>query len=515
MDINTPSREVLELRHSRAERKLKRSLKRTNTLDLLAAIWSLDSVQSHGKQTQEYIKNLPPECFTKNWFDSLHINQWRLEQTINCALVCNSAAHRTQLNFQDCTNWNNLSKIFHQILYRNDTYSEIPLKDHDIFVTLGRIGHHQFPSQISYKGINSIFRSAYLHCGQKTSEHFHDTLNLTSKAYISNIMLLYAQFTSNFLLKLPCDLSSIKVNKNDYKITLKQISLPIKELRELAKEERKNDPFGEHSKSALHRHPIIQINKDTYVCPIPSLLMRRIVEGLAYDTVNADGGVRNEISTNFERYIMEFSEQIFPQFEVISEQTYGSKKRQRKTPDVRFKQGGITRVIIECKATRIEFSSKFELSHKDEMPKKSTEIIKGIVQIWRYHDDASQQKIENEKLCKAPFGVVLTLDTWILINIDRFNIFLEKAKELADEKNIPESSRIPISIMSTHEFELIARQADEDTFIECLQQSHAESFNGWMVSSVFKKYFSHRKIVKAYSIENRISEYITWWDLSN
>ena len=435
----------------RTEFNLRKYISRLNKHETMLALWEVQRLQIAEGNTPSMIRGLPRGGLGHNISDGKpYFLPWMIEQIVNIISIFGYDHNRNGQGI-DVFQWNNIAQLYNLVRNYNNARSGVFLTRNDVFETLSKIGRQQFPWQDGSLGTSIMEMYATLYLGPACNKACQNKHQINVNDFLSYGFLLLGHFNSSPFLNLPYDLSIIGGDQETLKAVLSRYSSSVEEFNRSCRIVRRVDRLGEYSKSQLRMKPIIKLADERYFCPMPKLLQFRITSGLISET-SYDGKAINEVGDNFERYSFNKFKKAFPKVSSKNEEVYGTRKKPKKTPDIRVFDDKSLCLIIECKATLLLFEDKFEKVNLDVLPKKSEQIIKGILQVWRYvrysNGGLTPDKNVNED-CK---GLVLTLEDWISMDKGRHDLLLKEAHEIADTEGIPISSRIDTIVTSIKDF---------------------------------------------------------------
>jgi len=226
---------------------------------------------------------------------------------------------------------------------------------------------------------------------------------------------------------------------------------------------------------------------------------------------NYSGAAVNEVGSNFELYCNNKITAAFPQKQIRTEQVFGTRKKPKRTPDIRVSEKAILELIIECKATLLLFEDKFEKVNVQSLPNKSDQIVKGFLQVWRYIRDSKQDLTPDKNISPQCKAIVLTLEEWIVMDKNRHDLFLKKAHELADAERIPVEARITTIVTSVKDYFHILERATFDEFLECIDSATNPEFNGFILQNVFKEIYGDGTFFRSLVDTKVLDEKIWYW----
>ncbi len=492
-----------------ALKRLRNALRRAPNLSLFEAIWAIDRNQNKGNSGFQYFNKQPKEITTTDITSNVYLHKFHLENLMNFSLMVpfKEGTNKTRVfNFKE---WNAIAELHNTYKDYIDALAGTFLDEHSIHLAMRRIMYQQNIWQDGSSGKSAYYRFANLILGENIREHFVSKIEIEPIDYLSHIFILWAHFQKNSILETPYNCSAVGISNEGFENTLTHLSTSIEWLERNTRSFRGRDPFNEYAPSVFSEFPIIKIDNNRYVCALPDLILFRLTNYFHLDMREAEGGVRNSFSENFEEFIIKISSELFRSFKVIGEFEYktGKKGNNRKSPDVLFIEKNNILVVVECKTTGVGFEAKYNQSGSSELPKRSEDIIKGFTQIWRFNQDVTQGLVPEMKFSEKSFGILLTLEHWF---VDYEELY-SKAVQLAETKEIAKESRIPILIMPVSEFEIISKNLSEKDFLSLLEISNQSKYHGWFVSKVMKDEMKEAVREKEYNMDSKLSEISDLW----
>jgi len=495
----------------RAETNLRKYMSRLNIHQTMLALWEVQRLQEGvDDKTSPRISGLPRGGLGRNFFDRKpHIVPWIIEQMINIISIY-GYEHKPTGRDVNPLQWDNLERFYQLVQAYNNARDGVLLQTNDVFETMSRIGRQQFPWQDGSLGLPIMEMYATLYLGEACNKACRDKHQISANEFLSYGFLLVTHFNSSPYLQLPYDLSALGGEQRILKTVLDRYSSSTHDFYRGCGTLRQNDKLWEYSKSQLRKKPIIRQGHGKYFCPMPKLIQFRSTSGLISET-SYNGDAINEVGNNFEKYCYNKLMMAFPKVEVKAEETYGTRKKPKKTPDIRLYEETSLSLIIECKATLLLFEDKFKNINLDNLPKKSNRIVKGILQVWRYVNNSRHRNTPDNNVADDCKGLVLTLEEWIIMDKDRHALLLKKAHEIADSESIPKSARINIIITSIKDFIHILEHSTFDEFISCLETAASPDFNGYILKNVFTEIYKDRAQMRDLLSEEILNQKIWYW----
>lgn len=260
-------------------------------------------------------------------------------------------------------------------------------------------------------------------------------------------MGLFAQYSSHPNIDRPGMLKLLKVDEDGVTRTLRHVSIDKHKAVVRQREQTRGLHQIAYAPSILRSYPIVS-SRTGYFCPMPSVLLERLSNGLFYDVFSV-AAARSEYGRAFEAEIYRLITYFLDRTHIVlAEEKYSKTKL---TPDIRvFEHTGELRAIFEVKAKRIPFKLRNFMEYK-EVYSPHKEIVKGILQIWDYC--SYLRRSGKSALHPDAFGAVVTLEPWSYFDFAGSKRFMDIAIEEANRRHIPDAARLPVQILSVNELE--------------------------------------------------------------
>lgn len=140
-----------------------------------------------------------------------------------------------------------------------------------------------------------------------------------------------------------------------------------------------------------------------------------------------------------------------------------------------------------------------------------SEIIKGVVQLWRFFSHCRRAP-KIKALSREPAGMLLTLDPWLQMSRQHERVF-EEARKLAgqiDHEIIEEDCK-SVLFCSIDDFENTLESASEDSLIEAIRATSRPEFQGWFLFNVHQR-TSVEERRNPYPFASRVADILPGWN---
>lgn len=512
------SRLMSRARYQLYKGRLKRQLAEADDEGFAQLCWAIDGLQSGIPERIEVagraiqygpaaVVNDPPAP------DFVH--KWAMETLFNELLVTPKIVSRggrqRRLNH---SHFDGMVPVFNTLRDLEDAEYALRCKPEHVFREMRRAINRQIDWQKPPFSEANLARSLELYGGQRTREYFSESRGLSMSKFVlaGYAAYVHLMFARAFLL--PQSVPQLQLTEEEFGQVMNIISLPLERAREEARRIRATDPGRvAYKKSVLRLWPIIRFGEpQRYRAPLMELIWERVTRGLFYDVVSGPHAVRNEISDRFEAYCAELLRDAFPELLWQREEAY-TYRGPKRTPDIRAAANGSMKLVLECKAHRMTYGARFGDDPVTEEPRGFDYLANGIFQIWRFMSHVRQSAVPGVVADNGTFGLVLTLDPWMLMSGNIYDTLVEKAHALADaEEGIRAEDRRPVAIASIEDIEALCRVATFESMLRTLSTAASAEFAGYMLGTL------HRDLhPDGFGIERenpfieRIDNSLPWW----
>ncbi|WP_448657715.1 hypothetical protein ACPVPU_09585 [Sphingomonas sp. CJ99] len=334
----------------------------------------------------------------------------------------------------------------------------------DIILHLSRVAFQQFPWQTPLtNGVLARYHMLYDHplvaplveaeFGMSTGELFQLILLLADE------MLWRPTLAFEFL---PAADKSIHA---PVWALLDRISRSANDLRTATVERQSYDVNWAYSFNPLRAFPLVHAgNPGALMCPVPTILLQRLTDGLYFDFINAHSSFGNVIGKAFEHYVGKVVERIGGDvFDLREEARWG--KPERRSIDWIVSDNSAS-LFVECKLGRLDNASQTEISPEPPFVAAIGRLAENVGQLYATLSDALAGGYPHWKPDGRPVHpVVVTFHEWFCFG----PFFYKHLDELVDtefEKRRLDRvllKRHPYCVCSISEFEGLLAAGSEAT----------------------------------------------------
>ncbi|NOC13843.1 hypothetical protein GTF89_21865 [Roseobacter sp. HKCCD8309] len=441
------------------------------------------------------------------------IHGWFLESLVNEFFM--SMSDRSKSRVLDTTSWRGLSFIYDLVLKLSNSESIADLNNGDILAAIPRILWQQIGWQKNVPNARYFYRFWSIYSFAESNELFDRKYGISLEKFCLISFVFYVQCIQVPFAVRKFNLKDFGFDSSDVDKFLNIVSRDLPSLRKHARKLRHGNQQMAFKKSCLRDFPIIRLkhgSQEVLCAPIPQLICIRSAEGLFFDLVE-DGSVRSEYGRRFEQYAYDVTAfRISEEYRIRNEYYY---KRNIRSPDILISDdNGCLDVIVECKSRILPMDIRQSSDPWARYPKHYEEIIKGILQIWKYCDFLINNEHECYSVCpEGTHGVVLTLHPWLIASPDTPNHLLTEAQARADRNGIAANARIPIVFSDIDDWELALSKLTASEFIGYVRER--AKINLWENErgELGKIVFSNQSTdLPQFPYAKRINEVMPWWD---
>lgn len=454
--------------------------------DFLIMVWAAHALMNGNREAAEkrLNHNLAPEDYAfaaKAW-----VPPWELEQLINeyFAMPSFRFSDRKRL---DCSKWGSFAKCVNRLKAFNNSES---VKDHPenlILQAMPRILFPQYNWQKGWVNAKRLVRYHNIYGNPKCSDFLFKATGLSASDILKYGMASYAICRGDPAARVETDFSLIDGRKEEFRNFVNHFGLSFKAFREHTLDVRRGNVISEFKRSPLAEFPIIIGNENDEpiaFIPLPDLIVRRVTEGLYYDLVG-EPALRNEIGKEFEKHCFTQLEHQLPTNQTLLgefEYTRGM------SPDILIldTDSKSISIIMECKSRRLPRRVLASPNPYRDAPEVYQDIIKGIIQIWRFASDVDSNLLNDGEMSisEETVGILQTLDPWLVMDPSTTANVTNEACKVAEEKGIDPKFWIPIAVVNVDDWEEIIENTDFSDIVRLVREMSSEKFYGYLMTSI-------------------------------
>lgn len=500
----------------RFRKKLNKYLELAPDEAFLEMVWAVNMIQAGNPDSAlPYLLEVPPEAITEELANKRHIHKWELETIVNEVLTIpkRNKPLRGQWRELDCRRFDACVLIVNALRGLENAEAGLRLQRMNVLSEMPRISARQFDWQRGWFNLPQFYRSTFIYGQGVSAAYFQATHGLTVNEFSLVGFALYTSFNQHPVTMRHLNLGPLPISPEVLQRALRLLSVPVAEARARAVSLRRKHWPVAHQPSLLRTFPCISFGEqdERIRSPLPQLILERVTAGIFYDVAGAGWEVREEYGRRFEEYSLRYLQSMLPDIDWQPEQTYRVRKAEFKSPDILWIKDKRLRLAVECKATRMSVDARYA---DDPLTVRGyDDLIKAVVQLWRYFAHC-RRGLSGVELHENATGLVLTLDSWLLMANDLIADIMAKAVELAAEKDaeiLPEDRR-PILFCAITDLEYTLATANEATFEAAIERAATENRQGWLLSSSHDDVRPKEIERRPYPFQGEMAFILPWWN---
>jgi hypothetical protein len=483
------------LNRDRYRKKLQDLLERAEDEAFFEMVWAINALQSGRVQPASRLIKFPAEAATSEFSSRFSIHRWELETLIGQLLITPKISRRAGPNrITNCRLFAAGATAVNYLRKLEDAEAGIYLKHFSVLNEMHRIGQRQFAWQRGYRNAAQLYRYAYIYGQGQCAEYFTRTYGLTMNEFSLIGFGLFSSLQDRPWLLRPFSMVELGIAPPKMEAALTLLSTPIgvarREAPLMAQPKNSASLPVAYQPSILRRFPIVTFGQGSQRlrAPLPELILLRVTSGVYYDLIKGEPHLRNEASDRFERYSAEYIAAMMRRFDVGRGYKYKVGKRVVDTPDILIRDCGEVVIAVECKATKLTFAAQYGDDPTAGAKRAYDEIAKGIFQLWRYFSHVRRGIVTKDVVRSEARGVVLTIDTWLVMSPDLHKEVLATANGLADDdRDITAEDRRTVVFCAIQDLETALTYSDEDSLLRALTAANEDRFLGWRLPDIRSK----------------------------
>lgn len=497
-------------------KRLKTLLGRADDDAFLTLAWSISAFQSDQIDAAGRYMRFRPEAVGAKLGSRDHIPPWMLETLINEFLRAPKERQSPGRSYKvlDCTHMDQMLTALQLLLKLENAEDGVSRGSINILDEMRRINHRQIEWQREVLSPARVYRSSFLYAEGVADQFLRAKHGLGVHDLSLAGFALFSVLHSEIAIHGPQSLPEIGLTAEIYQRALGIISQPIEQAKEQARKVRKFGQKTAYLPSVLRRFPIINVDsvRDLSLAPLPQLIIRRVTSGVSLDFFGAPENVFSEIADRFESYSSTLLARILPNYSIVREFSYGSKKLRKFSPDIIVSCDEKIQIVVECKTTGMTYDAKFSEDPAVTEKYKIEDIGKGIFQIWRFFAHLRRGVVRNHECQSESFGMLLTLEDWFTMSRQPTSKMFENAhKRCADAaEEILECDKRPIVLAWIEDLEDLQRSCNEIQFFEVMQAAHSKKYRRWRLPGLVDEIFSSAKAQNPYAFADEFGKQ-SWW----
>lgn len=426
------------------------------------------------------------------WIDvKKHLHEFQLELLLREIFL--NGSHES-MGQKSLAKWDDLAALWNMTNKFSESF-DIEGAD-NIMMVMHRIGHQQISLQ---EDINAGFIGRYfaLYNQPPLRTIFETHTDSSIREYFLMAFCTYASVLQSPRLNTKTNFNSLKI---DHRLThnfFSRLSIPLKNLRSLLIKNQSFSVDWAFTFNDYHGTPLVSLDPrcpDQVYCPMPSLLGRRLFQGLFYDISNAPG-FTGAFGIAFENHIGTIFKRCCPSFLLIAPEPYLINRSLKHGMDW-ILSDTTANIFIECKTMRIRVTAKSAIADADLLPDLDR-LADAVVQNYSNIMDARlglTNWIPNENPC---YSLVATLEDWLLFSPAATGALRTLVNRKLDEKFISRNilDEVPYVIASAIEIQKAAATFHANSIQKIMSAKVAQNTNQWLVSSFLLERYTEASVI--------------------
>jgi hypothetical protein len=492
----------------------------------LQMIWAVDSLFAGRTDAAARVLAFPKGAVDQGINSPHAIHRWELETLVTQLFLSPKLeAHHPTTAF-DCKKFESVAELVNRLRNLEDVESGAYLTggEFNIFGEMHRIGQRQFHWQRGYFNLPQFYRYAFIYGQGKCGEYFEKTYGLPIAEFN---FVGFALFVQSW--RVPWIGRNLTVPELGLTNDLVKRSLPLMlQTLDNARVETKKvvDLMNEiHGRpiptaflpSVLRRFPLLSVggNGDSFIAPIPEVLVMRVTSGLYYDLISGGQSLLNDANDRFEEYSAAYIGAMMKRFKIRRAYRYEPKQGAAfETPDLMIQDGDKIVLVVECKATKLTYLGQFAESPFEAEKKQYIQIANGVFQVWRFFSHVRRGLVK-EPVDADTAAMVLTLDSFLTMGGELKAKVIEEATSLANkEGDIVAEDRRQVIFCPIDALEGVLSTSTEHSFLETLKAALREEYNGWQLREISRNEAAGKDKIEPKKFPFELGGLLPWWKRS-
>lgn len=424
------------------------------------------------------------------WTSALQIglHEWTLELLAR-ELILNAPDVGTRA----LTSWNEFAALANLVRdIENETWGRVPNGPALIEYEMVRVAHRQFPWQVrpNTRLIASYFK---LYSNPRLAGLMADAYGMTAVEFFQVALALSGHFLDRPVLNKPVANNVNGVPQDTIDRLVDRMSLSLGGLRGRIGQMQAYNINWAYLFDPLRTWPMIDLGSGRLFCPMPTLLLWRLTEGVYFDLVQH----RQAFDGNFGLAFQDLVGEVVVAADqercllLLPEERYGTKKRPRDSIDWII-QDDTASIFLECKASRLKAQAKVDLNDTATIDREVDRLAGFVVQVYDTLTDAMGGAYPHWRPDGRPvYPLVVTLDEWLPSGRSLIRRLEDKIRGGLQQRGIPLAvlDDHPFTLCSLYEFEAAARALAFAGVHAVMGQKTTGEHHGWAMLPFLQGHF--------------------------
>jgi hypothetical protein len=496
-------------------KKLNKQLALASDEGFIQLLWAVNGIQSETRpNTEGVLLPFDEEFITTDVANKRYVYKWMIETLANEKLTVphESKIRNNQEKVLDTRHLQNAINAANTLRSLENSEDGKRVKGTDRLVEMSRIASQQFAWQRGYLNKAQFYRNTYIYGQGACADYFLDKHGISINQFSLIGFALFAHLSQSPWAPDNLDISQVGMTQAELSRTLEIISLPMDSARVEATRLRRDRWPTAYKKSLLRQYPCIRFGNapERIRAPLPQLILERVTSGIFYDVVGGGGDIRNDYGKRFEEYCISLLSAMLPEAIWESESKYKFRKNLIDTPDIRCKREGKVALVIECKSSRMSLEARYG---EDPLSERGyDDLVKAVYQLWRYFSHC-RRGLCFDVVTREAVGMVLTLDTWLMMAKPLQQEIMAKAVEMAANKDadIIDEDRRPVMFTTSPDLESTLQSATVETFLKAVSANSDPEYFGWLLALVHDKFKDPDHSEQIFPFRKELGVILPWW----
>lgn len=276
------------------------------------------------------------------------------------------------------------------------------------------------------------------------------------------------------------------------------VSTSNETIRDQLRQIQKYDSRWAYTWNPLESKPFIFIGGDDpshLWCPLPTMLFRRITEGLFYDLLRHPS-YSKPYGAAFEAYVGDVLHEIFlaPKYVVTGEEPYRGKQGIKHGTDW-IVSDATSNIFIECKTKRMKHDAK-TVAEGGVLESELVDLAKAIAQLYANIDDALAGRSQWTPNNRPVHPFVVTYEDWYLFTPQVVGSLKELVISQLKKKGLSVTllDSMPYVVTSIAEFEVAAQAIAQIGIDRYCSTCSTSSYSHFQLSNCAHEKFGEHKV---------------------
>lgn len=348
---------------------------------------------------------------------------------------------------RDLWQWNDLADAVNALNGFSDAVYD-PDAEGGIHLTLHRLAHQQFP-RFSPLTSPKMGRHLALYSVPAMREVFERHLGLSVESYFVMAFTAIAGSLARPRNNITTDYAIVGIDADESMRFFNLIVGSLADMKAMALKSQRLDECWEYAFNVFQFRPMIALDParpERVYCPLPPMLEKRLLEGLYYDLVKAEG-FGDAFGEAVDAVIGRMLQSLSPAYEVFKPQIHVVKKQTFHGADWIIRNNYHC-AFVECKGARISLSGRVA-ENLGTLRKELGIIADAVVQNYANLHRERQRWGEEGQPQRQFYNLVITLEDWLIFSqFDFEEIYGQVQKRLTDT-GLPASllDEVPFRVM--------------------------------------------------------------------